>query len=127
MKGIAMNLGDKTAQMLVPKIIEETPTLANAPEERVQAKAKKVVGVMIAGMLAALLLAGGAWWDYLFIHLATEQKTPISLGLMFNLLIPMIPGFVIMLFAALRYDSEAGGALTQVINFISAVKAAIKS
>lgn len=120
-----MNVLDKTTQMMAAKLPDITPALAAAPEERVHKKARRSFWVVIGGLLGLALLLGGAWLDYGFAKAAIEQKQVVSVGLMLSLGLPLVPATVVGAFVLLRFDNDAGGILTQLVNVIGAFRRAV--
>lgn len=102
------------------------PELLAAAPERVHEKAAGVFWAVVLGTIAGTLLVGGGVMVYFFAKQAIETKAPLSLTLMATLFFPLVPGFVVAIFAAIRLDPDAGGALTQIASVVGAFRKAIR-
>lgn len=113
-------------QTVAQRMIKITPDLAHAPPEKIHRKAKRAIWVFFIAGAAVVLVAAGAYLSYGFAKSAIAQEQPVSLGLMFAILVPILPGSVVGLIAAMRFDPDAGGAFQQLITLAAAARQAIK-
>lgn len=112
-------------QTMSTQLVRANPELGKAHPERIKAKARRSAWVVVFGVIAATMLAGGCWVTYLFAKSAIAQHQELSLTLMGSLLIPLVPGSIACLIVALRNDPEAGGVLSQVVGVIGAARNAV--
>lgn len=103
-----------------------TPEMALASVQRKHKKAKNVALAVVLGLLSGVFLLAGGFAVFFFAKAAIAQSQKLDVWLMLTLSVPLVPGFALAVYAALRLDPEAGSALTQFTTFLAGIRAAIK-
>lgn len=116
----------KMQTLVGQRLPQINPELARAPEEKVHAKAQRVISFGIWILISTILLGGGCIMSGLAFWSAMQAKQPIGFGLMFSVLVPIIPGGITSVLALLKNDPDAGGVIQQLIALIGSAKDAIK-
>ena len=121
-----MSRSEKFMASVVQALPDITPELARAPAAQQRKKARSVILAVILWVVAAGVLGAGGTLVFFFARAALAQQQALSISLMVSLTVPLVPGFALALYAALRNDPEAGGVLTQFATFVGAMRAALK-
>lgn len=115
-----------TRQIVAAQAVAANPELARAPSERLEQKVHRSVSGVIWLVVGLVAFGLGCVVSGLFVRAAIKQNQPVSAGLMFALLVPLVPAAVLIPIASLRLDPELGGPIEQVFGFFGAAIKAIR-